>query len=161
MNLRPAIEHLHASERDLAEDLRALAERHATDHDVYHVGSMLSERCAQLASGLAPFLEAYGGQPDGDGSDVARAFAGRVRRMRAELTGRSEKAGLSLLHDLRDLYVHAQETEIDWTIARQGALAARDQALELGCQTGLQETDRVVRWLKTRIKEAAPQALAG
>jgi hypothetical protein len=162
MKIGPALEHLHASQRDLADELRALAERHAAEHDVYHVGNMLADRCEQLTAGLAPFLEAYGqDESDEDGSGIVRAFIERARRTTAAMVGRSEKAGLLLLRDLRELYVHAQETEIDWTIARQGALAARDQALEISCLTGMQETERVVRWLKTRIKEGAPQALAG
>ena len=162
MKIGPALEHLHSSQRDLADELQALAERHATDHDVYHVGGMLAERCDRLAKGLGPFLEAYGqDEPDDEGSDIVRTFAERVRRTTAAMVGRSDKAGLLLLRDLRELYVHAQETEIDWTIARQGALVARDQALDITCLTGMQETERVVRWLKTRIKEGAPQALAG
>jgi hypothetical protein len=163
MRIGPALEHLHASERDLAEDLRAVAERHATDHAVYHVGNLLADRCEFLARGLGPFLTEYGqDEPDDDDdAGVVRAFAERVRRSTAELLGRSEKTGLLLLHDLRDLYVHAQETLMDWTIVRQGALAGRDQALDITCQTGMQETERVARWLKTRIKETAPQALAG
>jgi hypothetical protein len=162
MRIGPALEHLHASERDLAQQLHAVAERHAADHAVYHVGNMLSDRCEQLADGLGPFLAAYGqDEPDGDGVEVVRAFADRVRRTTAELVGRSERTGLLLLRDLRDLYVHAQETQIDWTIVRQGALAARDHSLDITCQTGMQETERVSRWVKTRIKETAPQALAG
>jgi hypothetical protein len=68
-----------------------------------------------------------------------RAFIERARRTTAAMVGRSEKAGLLLLRDLRELYVQAQETEIDWTIARQGALAARDQALEISCLTGMRD----------------------
>ena len=162
MKIGPALEHLHAGERDLAHDLRAVAERHATDHAVYHVGNMLADRCEELAAGLGPFLAEYGeDEPDEDDGGVVRAFAERVRRTTSELLGRSEETGLLLLRDLRDLYTHAQETEIDWTIVRQGALAARDRSLDITCQTGMQETGRVSRWLKTRIKETAPQALAG
>jgi glutamate-1-semialdehyde aminotransferase len=162
MKIGPALEHLHASQRNLADELKVVAERHATEHDVYHVGSMLAGRCEQLAAGLGPFLESYGQrEPNEDGADVVRAFADRVRRTAAAMVGRSEKAGLLLLRDLRELYVQAQETAIDWTIVRQGALAARDQALDISCVTGMQETERIVRWLKTRIKEGAPQALAG
>ena len=61
MKIGPALAHLHSSQRDLADELRALAERHATDHDVYHVGGMLAERCDQLAKGLGPFEAAAAG----------------------------------------------------------------------------------------------------
>jgi hypothetical protein len=150
-----------AGEESRSEELRTIAERHATEHDVYHVGHALSERCDRLASGLVPFLQAYGQRVrEDDGADGLRAFAERVRRTTAALAGRSEKTGLLLLRDLRELFVLAQEAEIDWTIARQGALAARDPDLALTCMTGILETERVTKWLKTRIKESAPQVLA-
>lgn len=161
MKIGPALEHLHDTQTDLASDLSAIAERHATEHDVYHVGHALADRCEQLAAGLVPFAEAYGQRVrEGDGPDGLKAFGERVRRATAAAVGRSERTGLLLLRDLRELYVEAQEAEIDWTIVHQGALVARDPDLVLTCLTGMAETERVVRWLKTRIKESAPQVLA-
>ena len=75
------------------------------------------------------------------------------------MTGRQPAAGLLLLRDLRRLYVMAQECEIDWVMVEQGAKAARDREL-LGTVTScMEETTVQVKWLKTRIKEAAPQTL--
>jgi len=75
--------------------------------------------------------------------------------------GRAEPSGLLLLRDLRDLYVETSEVQIDWTIARQGAMAARDRELAVSTLTGMQETERILRWLKTRIKESSPQVVMG
>jgi hypothetical protein len=161
VKIGPALEHLHGTEADLAKDLRTIAERHAADHDVYHVGLMLADRCDQLLASLEPFAEAYGQHVDADTDvDAVRSFAERVRRATSAALGRSERTGLLLLRDLRELFLEANEAQIDWTIVRQGALAVRDRKLVTACDVGLFETERVVRWLKTRIKETAPQVMA-
>jgi hypothetical protein len=160
MKVGPAIEHVQAVEIELANELRRVAERHASQHDVFHMGHILADRCDAIAKGLTPFVEEYGKRArETNGDDGVRPLAERVRRTISAAVGRSEQTGLLLLRDLRDLYVLASETEIDWTIARQGALAARDTDLAISCLTGMQETERIVRWLKTRIKESAPQTL--
>jgi hypothetical protein len=161
VKIGPALEHLHATEAEFAKDLRTIAERHAAEHDVYHVGMMLADRCEQLVASLEPFAEAYGQHVDADTDvDAVRSFAERIRRATSDVLGRSERTGLLLLRDLRELFIEANEAQIDWTIVRQGALAVRDQKLVTACDVGLFETERTVRWLKTRIKEAAPQVMA-
>jgi len=161
VKIGPALEHLHGSQTQLASALRRIAERHAGEVDVCHVGLQLSRRCDTLATELATFVASHGSQSrHHEGREALRSFAGRVRRSTAEAAGRSEGVGLLLLGDLRGLSILAHEAGIDWMIAHQGALAARDRDLALICRTGIHETERVVRWLETRIKEAAPQALA-
>jgi hypothetical protein len=133
MKLGAALEHLRRSVDDLAEDIRAAGERHASQQDVYHMSHTLSARIEQLATSLDPFLEAYGqGSGDREAGDAFRAFAEKVRRATSSMTE---------------------------TIVRQGAMAARDEALMNAATVGLEETGRVLRWLKTRIKEASPQIL--
>jgi hypothetical protein len=161
VKLAPVLERVQAGEVELANDLRQVAERHATQHDVFHMGRLLADRCDDIASQLATFVEAYGRRPEEPGDDDAGGFLGRLRRTTSALLGRSEPSGMLLLRDLRDLYVIASELEIDWTIARQGAMTARDRELAISCLTGIHETERVIRWLETRIKEASPQILAG
>lgn len=161
MRLGSALEHLHGSLADLADELRKVADRHVAQHDVHHLGHLLALRTEALAETLAPFARAYG-------QDVGTASAsqgwgsvlGRLRRMGGELAGRSKRSGELLLRDLHELYLQAQECEIDWVIVRQGALAARDMDLVDTSTVGIQETRRIVKWLTTRIKESAPQVLA-
>jgi hypothetical protein len=159
VKLGAALDRLHASTSGLAHELRTLAERHATEHDVYHVGMMLATRCDAIAASLSPFLRAYGQKADGEGDGVLAPVAERVRRSAAALGGRSSKTGLLLLRDLRELYTDARGTEMDWTIVRQASLAARDEELVNAATVGLEETRRVGQWLSTRIKETAPQVL--
>ncbi len=84
----------------------------------------------------------------------------RARRATAVLAGRAPQSGLLLLRDLQQLFLAAEEVSILWVMAGQAAQAARDaELLEVvtECHT---ETEVHVKWLTTRIKIAAPQALA-
>jgi len=155
------IDLVHASTTDLAEELRKVAGRHATDHAVYHVGRLLAGCCDDLANGLRPFAERYHQSVEDHQSDVLQELGARVRHRSAELFGRSEKTGMLLLRDLRELATDAHGVQMDWTVLRQGALVARDQALLETATAGVEEIKRVVAWLSTTIKESAPQILAG
>ena len=59
MKIGETIDLVHASTTDLAEELRKVAGRHATDHAVYHVGRLLAGCSDDLANGLRPFAERY------------------------------------------------------------------------------------------------------
>jgi hypothetical protein len=161
MKVGRMIEMAHGSTTDLADNLRSLAEGHATDHAVYHVGHLLADRSVDLASSLEPFAEQYGqhvGDEDGDG---LHELGERMRRGTAALLGRSEATGMLLLRDLRDLAAKAHGVQMDWTVLKQSAMVAQDQPLLEAATRGIEETKRVVVWLTTRIKESAPQIVAG
>ena len=159
MKLGNALEDLRSSVNDLGDRLRRVGERHSTQQDVYHMAHTLSRRMEELAFTLEPFLEAYGQEGSGQDSEAVRAVGEKVRRTISTVAGRSSKSGLLLLRDLRELFVVASGCEIDWTIVKQGAMAARDQALADVAIVGMDETRRVIKWLTTRIKEASPQIL--
>jgi hypothetical protein len=163
MKLGPALSHLYDTETDLADDLAAIAERHASDQDVYHQGRLMAERSLGLAKMLAPFLEQYEQRTDdSDGDSGWASFTEKLHRGMAQLTGReAHVAGPLLLRDLRDLEVASHACLTDWVIVHQGAMAARDKGLVDLCKLGQDETRRVERWLTTRIKESAPQVLMG
>ncbi len=162
MKVGLTIETVHGSTIDLAEELEAIAERHATDHAVYHVGTMLADRCRATARTLAPFADRYQQRiDDGDGNGQLSELGDRLRRSAATLAGRVDEVGLILLRDLRHLAMEAHGAQMDWTILHQGAAVARDQPLVDVATVGQDEMKRVVAWLTTRIKETAPQVLAG
>ena len=50
---------VYDAEMTLADALRALAERHAPDVDVYHVAHLLASRCAHQVELLVPHAERY------------------------------------------------------------------------------------------------------
>ena len=160
MKLDKAIADVQDAEAELAKELRVVGERHAVEHDLYHLSHTLARRCAEHLERLAPFAERYGAPPKTDGVGYSPGLLETVRRKSAELLGRSELSGMLLLRDLRNLYLAAQEAEIAWVILAQTAQAARDRELLRVVTECHEEAEARGKWLRTRIKESAPQVLA-
>lgn len=139
---------IHRAERDLADAFRKVAEGHKQEPDVFYLCHTLAKQCDGHAEKLEPFVECYGEdapeEPD---------------RLHSELFNGTRKGGLGLLRDLHNLYLMASECDISWTLIGQAVQGARDEELfEVvnGCDG---ETSTQLKWLKTRMKQAAPQAL--
>ena len=160
MKMNKAIEDLHDAEADLAKRLRVTGERHASESDIYHLGHTLARQCAEHLTALAPFAERYGAKPAPDDVDASPGVLETVRRKSAEVVGRSEAAGLLLMADLRDLYLAAQHAELAWVILQQAAKARRDAELIEVVTRCHEQAEMCGKWLRTRIKEAAPQVYA-
>ncbi len=133
---------------NLAGGLRAVADGHADEADIFHLANRLAVQCDAHAAQLAPHAARYedpaGDEPDALHSDIFRG---------------PRSGALGLLRDLQDLYVMAAEVDIVWTLVGQAARGARDEdllAVVTGCE---QETAIQLKWLRTRLKQAAPQAL--
>ena len=160
MKLDKAIEQVQEAETDLAKELRKIGERHAVEHDLYHLSHTLARRCQAHLERLAPFAERYGAPPQTDGAAETPGLLETLRHKSSELLGRSESTGMLLLRDLRNLYLTAQEAEIAWVILAQTAQAARDRELLRVVTECHEEAEARGKWLRTRIKESAPQVLA-
>ena len=139
---------LHRAQENLASAFREVAEGHSDEVDVFHICQNLAEECDAHAQRLAPFVERYGEdapeEPDRLHSDIFRG---------------SREGGVGLLRDLQDAYLMATECDISWTLVGQAAQGARDTELldvVTRCET---ETATQIAWLRTRMKQAAPQAL--
>src|SRR5207253_6670925 len=91
---------------------------------------------------------------------VVHSLAAVLRRRASAAMGRSDKGGPLLLRDLRHLFVLASDCELAWTILAQGAKAAREAELVELATTGCEEVVGQLRWIKTKIKLAAPQVVA-
>jgi hypothetical protein len=163
VKLHLALDDVQRAEMDLAAQLRRLAEHHATEHDVYHLGHALAEQCAEHVVRLRPFVERYhahtvdavdGGDPSSTG------IVESLRQRAAAALGRVEIAGLALLRDLRDTYLTAQLVEIDWAILEQAAKAVRDPELLAVVSMCHEQAEHTAKWLRTRIKVGAAQVLA-
>jgi len=158
--LGTAIERLQAAELDFADELRKIGERHAAEHDVYHLSHTLAKQCEEHVRRLAPFAERYGA-PRGHEPDEGHAWSGMlesVRHKASELVGR-QPTGLVLLNDLRHLFLGAQDVGILWVMVAQAAQAKRDGELLEVCTECHTDTKGQMNWLLTKIKTAAPQAL--
>ncbi len=69
------------------------------------------------------------------------------------------QGSLGLLRDLQDLYVMAHFCDITWTMIGQAAQGARDRELLEVVEACEGQTATQIKWLKTRMKQAAPQVL--
>jgi hypothetical protein len=139
---------LHKAELHLADAFRQVGDAHAAEPDVYHLCHTLAGQCEQHVERLGPFVERYGedapSEPD---------------RLHSELFKGTRSGGLGLLRDLQDLYLMATECDIAWTVIGQAAQGARDTGLVEVVKACQGETAIQLKWLKTRMKQAAPQAL--
>ena len=160
MKLDTAINEVQDAEVALASKLSEIGERHAAEHDLYHLSHTLVRQGADHLRRLVPFGDSYGTAVRPHRIGDSPGMLASVRHTASDVTGRSESSGLPLLRDLRQLYLVAQEAELAWLILAQAARAVRDHEL-LQVATSCQE-DAEARgtWLRTRIKETAPQALA-
>jgi hypothetical protein len=139
---------LHRSETELGEALLEVAEGHAEEPDVRTTCTKLARDCARHAEQLEPFARRYGEEAEDE-----------PERLHSELFQGTRSGGLGLLRDLHDLYLMACECDMAWTLVAQAAQGARDsELLEVtrGCEG---ETAMTLRWLATRMKQAAPQVL--
>jgi hypothetical protein len=156
------LERIHDAELELSDDYQAVAERHESDHDVYHLCHTLAKQCAEHAERLGPVAERYGEHIDDDdeGPDPWGVVLDSMRHRASELLHRRPASGMVLLHDLRRLFLAAENVSILWVMAGQAAQAKRDRELlqvVTECHT---ETEIQVKALVTDIKLSSPQAFA-
>ncbi len=139
---------LHQSELDLAEGFRKVGDGHAADADVYHICHTLAKQCETHAEQLKPFVDRYGEQRSEEPERLYHDFLEETR-----------SGSFGLLRDLQDLYMMANFCDITWTMIGQAAQGAGDRELLETVNSLEDQTSTQIKWLKTRMKEAAPQTL--
>jgi hypothetical protein len=148
MHLANYLGYLHRAELDLAEGFRKIGEGHAVESDVYHTCHTLAKQCEAHAEQLKPFVDRYGEERPEEPENLYHDLFDEIRL-----------GGLGLLRDLHDLYLMAHACDISWTMIGQAAQGARDRALLETVNACEEQTATQIKWLKTRMKQAAPQAL--
>ena len=139
---------LHRAQVELGKAFREVGDAHADEVDVFHLARTLADQCDRHAEQLAPFAARYGEDaPD------------EPERLHSELFRGTRTGPLGLLRDLHDLYLMAAECDMAWTLVGQAAHGARDEELVRVVERCEHETAIQMRWLRTRMKQAAPQAL--
>lgn len=148
MHLATYLGLLHDAERALAAAFRRVGDGHAAEPDVFHLCGVLAAQCDRHTDALAPVVERY---------DEQRGT--EPERLRADEPEGTRSGGVGLLRDLQDLYTLASFVDITWTVVGQAGqgLADRELLEVVGACEG--QTAVQLRWLQTRIKQAAPQAL--
>lgn len=148
MHLSNYLEYLRKAESNLAGGFRKIAEGHAAESDVYHTSLTLAKQCEAHVEMLTPFCERYGKEETGEPD-----------RLYHELFTDCRSGGLGLLRDLQDLYLMTNACDISWTMIGQAAQGVRDRELLEVVNACEGETAIQIKWLRTRMKQAAPQAL--
>jgi len=160
--LLKALKEVHEAEVELADEYRKIGERHAADHDVFHICTTLAKQCEAHAGRIRDITDRLGDNelPDEGHESFLHELVATMRRKTSAALGRSDKTGPLLLRDLRHLYVLASDCDIAWTIVGQGAKAAREMEVVELFSHCCEEIVGQMRWLKTRIKAAAPQVIS-
>lgn len=140
---------LNEGEEILARSFRTVAEGHANEPDVHTILDTLARQCDRHVSALHPALERMGTNTEDE--EEHRVTADGVREVRS--------GPLGLLLDLQDLYVLVQHVSIMWTLVGQAAAGSRDAELGGIVSSCAPDTELQSRWIQTRTKQAAPQAL--
>lgn len=141
---------LHAAEQALAESWRRVADGHAAEADLHHLGHQLGDRADARVALLAPLTARYGEQYDDE-----------PERLEATGLGSLRSGPLGLLRDLQDLHVLASFVGTTWDLVGQAAQAVRDREAIDAATTAQPQVRNEIAFLRTRMEQAAPQALAG
>lgn len=139
---------LHTSLQTLAGAFREVGSGHADEPDVYHTCNVLARQIDGQVEALQPIVDRYGEHREEE-----------PERLHATGLDKTRSGAVGLLRDLQDLYMLASLTDMTWIVVGQAAQGLRDRELLELVTTREQDTARELNWLRTRIKQAAPQAL--
>jgi hypothetical protein len=148
MHLAHYLRLVHTAENRLADAYDRVAADHGDEPDIAHLTRRLAAQCREREQAIEPFAD-----------DYAKHAPDEPDRLHSDLFGGTRTGGLGLLRDLHDLQLMATECEIAWTVIGQAAYGARDEALLALVGRSEQQVRGQLRWLRSRIKQAAPQAL--
>jgi len=140
--------YLHQSELDLASGLRKVGEAHVQETDVYYLTHTLATQCESHAEKLKPFVDSYGEEKPEEPERLYHEFFEQTR-----------SGALGLLRDMQDLYLMASACDISWAMIGQAAQRLRDRELLEVINSCENETANQLKWIRTRMKVAAPQTL--
>lgn len=133
----------------MADSLRQVADGHGDEPDVQFLCRTLAGQCDRHRQVLEPVANRYG---DVDADD-------EPERLHADGLSTTRTGAVGLLRDLQDLYLLGCFVDVTWTMVGQAAQGLRDRELIDVVASCDKETAGQVRWLQTRMKQAAPQAL--
>jgi hypothetical protein len=140
---------LHRAESALSTSFHEVADAHGFEPDVASQCRRLAGQADERVGRLGPIVERYG---EDAGED-------EPERLHNELFGGARTGPLALLRDLHDLYLMATECDVVWKLVGQAAQALRDRELIDLVSASEPEVAVAMKWLTTRMKAAAPQAL--
>jgi ferritin-like metal-binding protein YciE len=150
MNLATYLGLLHQAEQTLANAFRQVSDGHAEEPDIHFLCQTLATQCENHVKALQPIVARYGEDAPPDN---------QPERLHADSPDETRSGPVGLLRDLQDVHMLAAFVESTWTLVGQAAAALRDKELLDAVSTCKQQTHTQIKWLETRMKQAAPQAL--
>jgi len=136
------------SEEILADAFRNLAAAHPDEPDIRVMGMEMAREC----SGEVEELKRLAARYPADLGDRLDVFV-------SPQLDQNREPGLSLLRDLQQLHLMTDELDLELAAAGQAGQALQDQDFIATIKAAEQVTQRQQKWLKSRIKQAAPQIL--
>lgn len=139
---------MEGSEQALAEALEAVADAHSKEPDILTECQMFAQWSRDELESLREIITRYGEARESEPDRLREAVAPQLKR-----------TGLGLVRDLHDCWLLAQETSMSLIVLDQAAKGLRDKEMQDLVERIDRNNERLRDWLKTRIKQAAPQAL--
>ena len=93
-------------------------------------------------------IDQYGVQTSDEAQQIAGALFPGTR-----------VGGIGLLRDLHDLHLLPDQVHLCWFALGQAGRGLRNMEMARMCEELGRETDLQISWLRTRMRELAPQAL--
>ena len=137
---------LDEAEATLASSFRVVADGHGDEPDILQT---FAKKCDAHREALKPVIGRYG--EDVEGEEERRLTANGVKEVRS--------GPLALMLDLQDLYVLVNHIDVTWMMVGLAAKGDRDKELQGVVEQCEDDSELQIRWLQTRMKQAAPQAL--
>jgi hypothetical protein len=150
---------LHRAETGLARDLLAIADRHRTDAEIFHVARDIARWSQIHVRRLAEIGPEHGARLDPDPRWSRRPRRALFRGLAVALRTR-RSPGLLLMADLRHVHRAAAGVSLDWELLAQAAQGMKQRTLLELAQDCHPETLRQMRWANAQLKEGATQAIA-
>jgi hypothetical protein len=147
MHLPHYIRLAHEANGALSDAWTKLADGHSDEIDVRILCQQFSAASNDHAQQLAGFIPTVGDRVEPTEEFVTWSFRG------------PRSGGLGLVRDLHEMLLLTTECDLMWTLLEVGAQGVRDGDLLKLAESGLSQTKRELDWLRSRLKQAAPQAL--
>jgi hypothetical protein len=157
--LAVVLEDLHEAEVDLHLELQRVSERHSADAEVAGALRGLSRWSERHVERLAIEGRRFGLDLGATPRSTNRVAAG-VRRKSSELIGGRSTSAVMLVNDLRQVYGDASLVQLDWELLAELAKAQQDRGLLTLAERSGTETQRLLTWVETRLKESVVHVMS-
>lgn len=139
---------LKEAEHEIAEAFASVAHHHVAEPDIFETCQKFAQVSRVHEQAIERFTSIYGETSDHEASRVKDSIFQGPR-----------SGGFGLARDLHDLFLLTTEASLGWMVLLQASQALRDKEFIAACTKLGGETDGQRSWLRTRIKQTAPQAL--